>query len=249
MRHYREMIHRADTRGQRRLRGPYVEALEERSLLATITVTGTGDTIANDGVVTLREAITAANTNADPSGDTTPGDPGLDTIAFNIPGAGVRTISLTSALPTITDPIIIDGYSQPGSRANTLADGDDAVLLIELSRGDLPINGLTITAGGSTVRGLVINGNITPGIHGIELRPNGGNRNEGHFTGPDATGTADVGTQGDGVFIHDAASNTTGGTTPAARNVISGNSTGSILILGSRASGNLVAGNFLGTNA
>jgi hypothetical protein len=115
-------------------------------------VTGTGDTIANDGVVTLREAITAANTNADPSGDTTPGDPGVNTIAFNISGTGVHTIHPTSALPTITDPMIIDGYSQPGSSANTLADGDDTVLLIELSRGDLPINGLTITAGGSTVR-------------------------------------------------------------------------------------------------
>src|SRR5262249_20113294 len=198
MRHYREMIHRADTRGQRRLRRPYVEALEERSLLATITVTGTGDTIAKDGVVTLREAITAANTNADPSGDTTPGDPGPDTIAFNIPGAGVRTISLTSALPTITDPIIIDGYSQPGSSANTLADGDDAVLLIELSRGDLALNGLTITAGGSTVRGLVINGNITPGIHGIELRTNGGNRIEGDLMRPRAPGPRHPGRRGGG---------------------------------------------------
>src|SRR5437762_12706880 len=109
MGHHREMIHRADPRGQRRLRRPSIEALEERSLLATITVTGTGDTIAKDGVVTLREAITAANTNTDPSGDTTPGDSGLDTIAFSIPGAGARTINLTSALPTLTDPIIIDG--------------------------------------------------------------------------------------------------------------------------------------------
>src|SRR6516162_3976794 len=122
MQHHTEMTHRADRRGQRRRRRPEIEALEERSLLATITVTGTGDTIARDGVVTLREAITAANTNADPSGDTTPGDPGMDTIAFNIPGAGVRTISLTSTLPTITDPIVIDGYTQPGSGPNTLPD-------------------------------------------------------------------------------------------------------------------------------
>src|SRR6516165_6916809 len=132
MRHHKLTTHRGDGRGRRRLRRPDVEALEQRSLLATITVTGTGDTIAKDGVVTLREAITAANTNADPSGDTTPGDPGLDTIAFNIPGTSVHTISLTSNLPTITEPITIDGYSQPGSRANTLADGDNAVLLIEL---------------------------------------------------------------------------------------------------------------------
>src|SRR6266576_4114605 len=63
----------------------------------TITVTGTGDTIAVDGVVTLREAITAANTNAT-AGDAPAGDPGLDTINFNIPGTGVQTINTTSEL-------------------------------------------------------------------------------------------------------------------------------------------------------
>ena len=51
MRHHDVMAHRADGRGRRRLRRPNVEALEERSLLATITVTGTGDAIANDGAV------------------------------------------------------------------------------------------------------------------------------------------------------------------------------------------------------
>src|SRR5258705_10650788 len=98
----------------------------------TITVTGTGDTIAVDGIVTLREAITAANTNA-PSGDAPAGNPGLDIIAFNISGGGVKTISPSSALPTITEPITIDGYTQPGASANTLAVGTNAVLLIELS--------------------------------------------------------------------------------------------------------------------
>ena len=77
--------------------------MEARLLLATITVTGTGDTIAVDGVVTLREAITAANTNA-ASGDAQAGEAGLDTIAFNIPGTGVQTIRLATDLPTITDP-------------------------------------------------------------------------------------------------------------------------------------------------
>lgn len=40
---------------------------------------------------TLREAITAANAN-----------PGADTIVFNIPGTGVKTISPTSAFPSST---------------------------------------------------------------------------------------------------------------------------------------------------
>src|SRR5262245_51381426 len=253
MRHHRGMIHRADTRGQRRLRRPSIEALEERSLLATITVTGTGDTIAKDGVVTLREAITAANTNADPSGDTTPGDPGPDTIAFHIPGAGVRTIDLTSTLPDITEPVVIDGYTQPGSSANTLSDGDNAVLLIELNCGGPPINGLainglTITAGGSTVRGLVINRTTFDGATMIYIGTKGGNRIEGNFLGPDPTGTANVGTHGTGVEIRDTSDNTIGGTTPAARNLISG-TTLNIGIEGGGAARNLVQGNFISTNA
>ena len=99
------------------------------------------------GDLSLREAITLANAN-----------PGADTISFAIPGAGVHTISLLSALPMITDPVIIDGYTQPG-RPNTLAVGDNAVLLIELNGANagIGVTGLTITAGSSTVSGLVIN--------------------------------------------------------------------------------------------
>ena len=74
--------------------------MEARLLLATITVTGTGDTIADDGVLTLREAIMAANANAlRPRRRRPP-----DRIEFNIPGAGVRTINATDAFPTITAP-------------------------------------------------------------------------------------------------------------------------------------------------
>ena len=128
---------------------------------ATITVTDTGDMIAVDGLVTLREAITSANNNANVNSDVVAmGAYGTDTIKFNIAGAGVHTIAPTIALPTITDPVTIDGYTQPGSAANTQTiDGDDAVLLIELNGANAgAANGFTITAGSSTVRGLVING-------------------------------------------------------------------------------------------
>jgi hypothetical protein len=60
-----------------------------RALLAMITVSSTRDTIANDGAVTLREAITAANANA-ASGAAPAGDAGPDTIVFDIPGTGPR---------------------------------------------------------------------------------------------------------------------------------------------------------------
>jgi hypothetical protein len=66
----------------------------------TFVVTNTND----NGVGSLRQAILDANANS-----------GADTINFNIAGSGVQTISLASALPTITEAVTIDGYSQPGS--------------------------------------------------------------------------------------------------------------------------------------
>src|ERR1041384_977469 len=82
---------------------------------STFTVTNANDS----GAGSLRQAILDANANV-----------GTDTIDFDIPGTGVHTISLTTgALPDITEAVTIDGYSQPGSSENTLANGDNAVLL------------------------------------------------------------------------------------------------------------------------
>src|SRR5215470_14040387 len=82
---------------------------------ATFTVTNTDDS----GQGSLRQAILDANAT-----------PGLDTIAFNIPGAGVHTITPVTSLDPILDPVLIDGYSQPGSSLNTDPSGTNAVLLI-----------------------------------------------------------------------------------------------------------------------
>src|SRR3954453_22763610 len=97
-----------------------VETLEIRRLLATIVVTGTGDTVATDGVVTLREAITSANTDTDVNADVTSQRSGTylafgaDEVGFNIAGSGVQTITPTIALPIISEPLIINGATQPG---------------------------------------------------------------------------------------------------------------------------------------
>ena len=99
-----------------------LEWLEDRCVPATITVTGTGDTVASDGVVTLREAILTIN-----DGVVINNDPILigvlgtnDIIAFNIPGAGVvQTINVTSTLPSITRAVIIDGTTQTTNNGNT----------------------------------------------------------------------------------------------------------------------------------
>ena len=80
---------------------PRIESIEDRLLMAVITVTSTGDAInATDGEVTLREAITAANRQREHQRrGRRRGLWDNDTIDFDIPGAGVQTIQPTSALP------------------------------------------------------------------------------------------------------------------------------------------------------
>ena len=62
----------------------------------------------NTGAGSLRDAITQAN-----------GTTAKDTITFAIPGAGPHTITLSTALPTITQPLYIDGSTQAGYVPNT----------------------------------------------------------------------------------------------------------------------------------
>src|SRR6185295_14582215 len=114
-----------------------------------------------------------------------------------------------------------DGYTQPGSSANTLPDGDNAVPLIVLNGTNAGSqHGLNISAQSSTIKGLVINrftGN------GILITGSGGNLVQGCFIGTDPTGATDLGNGRDGILILGSPDNIIGGTAPAQRNVISGN--------------------------
>ncbi|MGE5415025.1 MAG: hypothetical protein ACM3NW_12670, partial [Syntrophomonadaceae bacterium] len=200
---------------------------------ATFTVVNTNDS----GAGSLRQAILDAN-----------GNPGLDTIAFDIPGSGVHTITPATTLPSITDPVILDGYTQPGSSPNILAVGDDAVLLIELDGSTAGGIGILIEgpSGGSTVRGLVIN-RWPVGIRIAQGFESDGNTIEGNFIGTDPTGMATSGTASMQVYVtHSSTNNVIGGTTPAARNVIVGGNTNVLLEV---VNGNFVQGNYLGVNA
>src|SRR5262249_8095450 len=141
-------------------------------------------------------------------------------------------------LPAITSPVTIDGISQGGA-------GYNGPPLIELRGpgGSFVVNGLNITAGSSTVKGLIIN-RFNPCIR---IDTNGGNTIAGNYIGTDATGTVDMGSTIDGIVIL-TANNTIGGTTAAARNIISGNNSSGIFITGVPATGNLVQGNYIGTD-
>lgn len=176
-----------------------LDRLEDRSVPSTFTVTNTNDS----GLGSLRQAILDANVHS-----------GSDLIKFAIAGTGVHTISPTSPLPAITDPLAIDGYTQPGAKANTLSTGDNAVLQIELdgTHAGSGANGLTLNTGNSTVQGLVINHFSGSGI---VVSGTGATHNTlaGNFIGTNAAGTSAAGNGNDGVLITDHASNNTVGGT------------------------------------
>jgi hypothetical protein len=177
--------------------------------------------INDSGGGSLRQAILDANAN-----------PGADTINFNIPGSGVHTIALASGLPTITSPVTIDGSTQPGFAG---------LPLIELNgAGAGSTSGLTITGGSSTVTGLVINGF---NLNGIQIGTNGNNIIQGNFIGTNAAGTGALGNHSNGVSVSGTTNNNIGGTTAAARNIISGNLNG---IQYDSVSGSSAIGNYVG---
>lgn len=196
--------------------------------LAAFSVTNTNDS----GAGSLRQAITNANALS-----------GLDTITFNISGSGPHTITLSSALPTITDSVVIDGWSEPGFSSTPV---------IVLDGNDVSADGLTLsnTADGSTIRGLVIrnfNGD------GIEIASGSDNNTIvgnyiGHLTNLGADAGAGEANSLNGINIL-GANNTIGGTTAGWGNVLSGNNDCGLTITGVAATGNIVQGNFFGTNA
>ena len=195
----------------------------------------TDDGVCNAANCTLREAINAANANA-----------GTDTIRFVI-GSGAKTIQPLSALPTITDPVTIDGTTQPGFSGTPIIE-------IDGSSAGVGANGLYITAGDSLVTGLVIN-RFVPGFpsnggNGILLELGGGNEVRGCYIGTNFAGTAALGNGGQGILISNSAGNLIGRTNVANRiNVISGNGSNGVRVAVGDANTNVIAGNRIGTNA
>jgi CSLREA domain-containing protein len=264
-------------------------ALPAHALTFTVDSTADDDdgTCLNSplGDCTLREAINEANDTLLP-----------DTINFNISGPGQHTIAVTgSPLPNITDPVTIDGFSDPDDAGRIELDGTNA------GAGQL---GLVVSGGGNgtTIRGLVINdfgegirlsvgGNTVQGNYigtdetGLVAESNlvgmfvsgsgnqiggtgagqgnviSGNDNdgvglpgasntvlEGNYIGLKADGSAALANGNQGVHIHGTSTNNTiGGTSAAARNVISGNSASGVAISSATNTGNIIRGNYIGT--
>ncbi len=154
----------------------------------------------------------------------------LDTINFNIPGDGPFTITPHRDLNPITQPVIIDGYSQPGSSVNSGIDNNNANLMIELSGNNYATgnayngtgNGLTIKGkhtAHSIIKGLVINNWINTGIlltntHDISIF--------GNYIGTTIDGSTERANQS-GIFIDSCKNITIGdGDFGSNTNIISG---------------------------
>ena len=147
----------------------------------------------------------------------------------------------TSALPPTGHPLIVDGYTQTGATVNTLSSGNNAVLRIELSGAGAgaSADGLTISSGATTVRGLAINR-----FSGNGLSITSGNATvAGNFIGTDISGTLDLGNTGHGVGAS-GFSELIGGSLPAEVNLISGNDGDGIAFNNSNS--DLVLGNLIG---
>ena len=207
---------------------PWFELLESRRLLTSFVVKNIGDS----GVGSLRQAI--LDVNSSPAGQ-------IDVITFEI-GNGTEDIEPLSALPVITHPVTIDG-SAPANFPNQV---------IAISGvADPDTDGLVIAAGSSVVKNLDLNlftsnGKANDQRNAIILKSAGGDLVEGCYIGTDTTGTI-AGGNDVGIGIQSSSNNTIGGTTAAARNIISGNYDG-IAIANVESVGNLIEGNYIGTD-
>ncbi|MEM1115134.1 MAG: hypothetical protein AAF845_12450 [Bacteroidota bacterium] len=189
---------------------------------------------------TLRAAIQTANIRT-----------GRDSISVDIEGGGPHTITLTSALPALTEPLVLDATTQPGYT------GTPRLEVV----GTGVAEGFVLSQGESTLRGLAL-GRFTGAA--VRITGPGENRLEANHIGLDASGTA-ARPNGIGVFIDASPDNQIGGAAPGAeidganalRNVISGNAVREgdddsgigVLVRGAAATGNVIAGNYIGTTA
>jgi hypothetical protein len=179
-------------------------------------------------------------------------------------GAADNTIGGTSAAARNIisgnpgNGVVLYGSGTTGNLVGGNYIGTDYTGTHALGNGDATdgANGVPIFGGasGNTIGGTVTGaGNVIAATvgSGVVIAGPGSNDNvvAGNFIGTDATGTHALGNSFYGIVLVQAASdNTIGGTTAAARNVISGNASAGVYVSDSGTDHNVVEGDFIGTN-
>ena len=212
---------------------PALEMMEERAILSTLVVNTTSDLDRAGGLPVGQESLRQAI--EDVNADSTP-----DVIEFNLGSGGHQTITLTSALPAITNTVSIDGTSQPG-----FTDSSQGIVrsglppgfspgpawsldqpLVEISGNGLDINLLDLQAPNCVVKGLVLNDIASGGLGAAIDDEGGGAVIQSNYIGTDWTGTVASptgtipGQTSVQIGIHAGTSGLIGGTAPGQGNVI-----------------------------
>ena len=220
---------------------------------ASVLPTITGDGTVIDG--TTQAANYGSDTNSlgpEIEVDGSGAGAGVDGLTINVPG-GSATIRHMVVDNFSRDGILLQGGSNflVGSYLGLEPDGD--TLAGNNTSSTALHGGIRVESAGNTIGGTaaidrnVISGNTLAGIvlEGVGAT---GNRVLGNYIGLDAGGTLDRGniSDGEGIELQDANSNSIGGTSAGARNIISGNASDGIEIDGSDL--NIIQGNYIGTD-
>ena len=139
------------------------------------------------------------------------------------------------------------------SGTEAVANGADGILINDAGNGTATGNRIGGTAsvtpdGPCTGECNLVSGN---GYNGIGVWHAGAPNNivEGNFVGVNAAGSWVIRNANIGVELNETPNNTVGGTTAAARNILSGNAGAGVFITGAASTGNLVTGNYIGVNS
>jgi parallel beta-helix repeat protein len=192
-----------------------IEALEPRVLFTTYMVTTTADS----GAGSLRQAILAANAN-----------PGADQITFNLGGVAPYSMTLSSALPTITDTVNLDATTQAGYAGAPL---------VMLDGGGSLSDGLVVAAPNSYIAGFAIGGFANSGI--TVTTGGDGSMVASNYVGVDTSGSMSDGNGRNGIEVQGVSN------VVIRNNVVSGNFANGVDVTSSQ--GTTIAGNLIGVDA
>ena len=172
-------------------------------------------------------------------------------VKFNIPASdpgysnGVFNIHLTGHLPPlVANGMVIDGSTQPGFTSKPLIVVDASQILPETFTSDTVL----VYSSSNQLKNISFTGFDWNGLT-LEYADATNNTISGCWFGLDSTGTNAAPNAYQGILIASGASgNIIGGTNALARNVISGNTQYGVFITDSNTTGNVVLGNYIGTD-